>query len=60
MKPGTKAEGVNAENKSEVEKKASGVKADGEDSLSASKARVCFQLWLSNDTYLMSVHLQSH
>ncbi|XP_073264194.1 uncharacterized protein [Populus alba] len=43
MKPGTKAEGVNAENKSEVEKKASGVKADGEDSLPASKARVCFQ-----------------
>ncbi|XP_024453646.1 uncharacterized protein LOC7497813 isoform X2 [Populus trichocarpa] len=39
MKPGTKAEGVNAENKSEVEKKASAVKADGEDSLSASKAR---------------------
>ncbi|XP_061979923.1 uncharacterized protein LOC133700419 [Populus nigra] len=39
MKPGTKAEGVNAENISEVEKKASGVKADGEDSLSASKAR---------------------
>nr|TKR78998.1 hypothetical protein D5086_0000275680 [Populus alba] len=40
MKPGTKAEGVNAENKSEVEKKASGVKADGEDSLPASKARL--------------------
>ncbi|XP_011022599.1 PREDICTED: uncharacterized protein LOC105124323 [Populus euphratica] len=39
MKPGTKAVGVNAENKSEAEKKASGVKADGEDSLPASKAR---------------------
>ncbi|KAG6791651.1 hypothetical protein POTOM_000781 [Populus tomentosa] len=38
MKPETKAEGVNPENKSEVEKKASGVKAVGENSLPASKA----------------------
>ncbi|KAG6788267.1 hypothetical protein POTOM_004329 [Populus tomentosa] len=37
-KPETKAEGVNPENKSEVEKKASGVKAVGENSLPASKA----------------------
>nr|AXY97521.1 P-loop containing nucleoside triphosphate hydrolases superfamily protein [Populus tomentosa] len=38
VKPETKAEGVNPENKSEVEKKASGVKAVGENSLPASKA----------------------
>ncbi|XP_011026962.1 PREDICTED: cell division control protein 48 homolog C-like [Populus euphratica] len=38
VKPETKAEGVNPENESEVEKKASGVKAVGENSLPASKA----------------------
>ncbi|KAH8522053.1 hypothetical protein Peur_040611 [Populus x canadensis] len=38
VKPETKAEGVNPENKSEVEEKASGVKAVGENSLPASKA----------------------
>uniref|UniRef100_A0A6M2F7H4 AAA+ ATPase domain-containing protein n=1 Tax=Populus davidiana TaxID=266767 RepID=A0A6M2F7H4_9ROSI len=37
-KPETKAEGANPENKSEVEKKASGVKAVGENSLPSSKA----------------------
>jgi hypothetical protein len=44
VKPETKAEGVNPENKSEVEEKASGVKAVGENSLPASKAPVRFHL----------------
>ena len=44
MKPESKAEGVNPENKSLVEKKASGITAVGENSLPASKAPVCFHL----------------